>query len=124
MWPIQQLDFVPFVFALLPIAIPQGNAVPAVERWGVFELSLVDSTSGTPFLDVPLSGWFTEGSSAVTAKMLDTLNMTLTPVSGTFTLVKQTDVCSRTMMDVPSNYLVVLNSHSHQAGEAIETHTT
>jgi hypothetical protein len=40
---------------------------PAVEQWGTFELSLEGPATGNPFVDVELSGKFTQGDRAVTA---------------------------------------------------------
>jgi hypothetical protein len=44
-----------------------SGAEPAVEQWGIFELSLEGPATGNPFVDVELSAKFTQGDRAITA---------------------------------------------------------
>ena len=52
----------------LAIRVSEAKAAEAVERWGIFELSLNGPSSGNPFLDVEISAEFTHGDRVVEAK--------------------------------------------------------
>lgn len=48
-----------------PSATAQTAPEPAVERWGVYEVTLSHATQGNPYLDVQLSATFTNGKQSV-----------------------------------------------------------
>lgn len=55
-----------FTLVLAALAAPGStDTVPAVERWGVFELALDGPREGNPYLDVPLSARFVNGDQTV-----------------------------------------------------------
>lgn len=48
------------------VSLVLGLPAYAVERWGVFEITLEGPTSGNPYLEVPCSSTFTQGDRRVT----------------------------------------------------------
>jgi hypothetical protein len=53
-----------FVFALSPVR-STAVAVPDIEQWGIYEVSLRGPTNGNPFLDVQFSARFSLGDTNI-----------------------------------------------------------
>jgi hypothetical protein len=53
-------------FVTLLVVALSGSGAPAVEQWGIFEITLKGPAAGNPFVDVQLSARFTRGDRAVT----------------------------------------------------------
>ncbi|MBM4091411.1 MAG: DUF5060 domain-containing protein, partial [Planctomycetes bacterium] len=54
------------ILLLFLAALGSSHSAPAIERWGVFELTLPGAPSGSPYLDVQWSATFSQGDQRIT----------------------------------------------------------